>query len=329
MSDSSHDSSAFVPPHPCCVPSVERARILAESEASAHGRRRVARGSTEGMVRLDGGAFLMGTDDPDGFPADGEGPVRRVTVGAFYIDARAVTNRRFGEFVDATGHVTVAERLGSSFVFHNQLPEGSEGTGVAIAGLSWWRDVPGADWRHPRGPASSLDGHDNDPVVHVAWSDARAFARWAGKRLPTEAEWEYAARGGLEQKRYAWGDELTPGGRHLCNIWQGEFPDHDTAEDGWAGLCPVDAFPPNAFGLYGMTGNTWEWCLDWWSATYHMHATREDPVGPPSGERKVIRGGSFLCHDSYCNRYRVGARTSNTPESTMINCGFRCVRDVS
>jgi len=311
------------------VPSVEHARILEQSERLSSRRRRVTRGSTEGMVRLDGGTSLMGTDDPDGFPSDGEGPVRRVTLAPFHIDRTPVTNRQFRAFVDATGYRTVAERLGSSFVFHNQLPPGADSGVSPVAGLSWWRDVRRADWCHPRGPDSSLDGHGDDPVVHIAWSDAEAYARWAGKRLPTEAEWEYAARGGLEQKRYPWGDELTPGGRHLCNIWQGSFPDHDTGEDGYAGLCPVDAFPPNGFGLLGMTGNTWEWCEDWWSATWHQHAARWNPVGPPGGDRKVIRGGSFLCHDSYCNRYRVAARTSNTPESTMINCGFRCVRDVA
>jgi formylglycine-generating enzyme required for sulfatase activity len=163
--------------------------------------------------------------------------------------------------------------------------------------------------------------------VHVSWNDASAYADWAGKRLPTEAEWEYAARGGLEQKLYPWGDDLTPAGRHLCNIWQGEFPTHDTAEDGYAGTCPVDAFPPNGFELYSVAGNVWEWCLDWFSPDFHRIATRVNPVGPPSGTAKVMKGGSYLCHASYCNRYRVAARTSNTPDSSTTNTGFRCVRD--
>jgi formylglycine-generating enzyme required for sulfatase activity len=163
-------------------------------------------------------------------------------------------------------------------------------------------------------------------VVHVSWNDAQAFCAWAGLCLPTEAQWEYAARGGLEQKIYPWGDKLRPNGEHRCNIWQGEFPNHDTADDGYAGTCPAKAFPPNGFGLYSVTGNAWEWCADWFDTTFHCDASKLNPQGPPEGATRVMKGGSFLCHKSYCNRYRVGARSSNTPDSSSSNTGFRCVR---
>ncbi|MGA2136097.1 MAG: formylglycine-generating enzyme family protein [Bryobacteraceae bacterium] len=312
-------------PNPCCVPSKQRAQLFAISQTASATRRRAISGSTEDMVRLDGGRFLMGSDAAVGYPADGEGPVRTVTLDPFYIDPYPVTNRRFGEFVKATGYRTEAERFGWSFVFAGHLKDGGPAA-EPVPNLDWWRRVDGADWRHPD-PGCGIDGRESHPVVHVSWNDASAYADWAGKRLPTEAEWEYAARGGLEQKLYPWGDDLTPAGRHLCNIWQGEFPTHDTAEDGYAGTCPVDAFPPNGFELYSVAGNVWEWCLDWFSPDFHRIATRVNPVGPPSGTAKVMKGGSYLCHASYCNRYRVAARTSNTPDSSTTNTGFRCVRD--
>lgn len=321
---------AEVRPHPCCVPSKERALHLQLSRKVSQERPRAAAGSTEGMIRLDGGRFLMGTESAEAFPADGEGPVREVTLDAFYMDRYPVSNAQFAEFVRASGYVTESERFGWSFVFHKHIP--AELFGVLVhkraPGTEWWCRVDGADWRHPEGPQSGIEARANHPVVHVAWNDAAAYCAWAGKRLPSEAEWEYAARGGLEQKIYAWGDELTPGGRHMCNIWQGAFPDEDTAEDGFSAPAPVDAYDANGYGFYTITGNTWEWCADWFDPAYHVTATRTNPAGPLQGTNKVMKGGSYLCHRSYCNRYRVAARTSNTPDSATTNIGFRCVRDV-
>ena len=270
----------------------------------------------------------MGTDDPDGFPADGEGPVRPVVVRPFYIDQHAVSNAKFAAFVGATNYRTEAEQLGWSFVFGGLLPDDFPDT-RAVAAAPWWRQIEGADWRHPYGPQSSLEALMDHPAVHVSWNDAHAYGAWAGKRLPTEAEWEYAARGALEQRRFPWGDVLTPGNAHMCNIWQGTFPLKNTLEDGYLGSAPVDAFPPNGFGMYNMSGNVWEWCADWFLPDLHRHGPGNDPSGSSSGRAKVIRGGSYLCHESYCNRYRVAARSSNQPASSGGNMGFRCARDVS
>ena len=267
-----------------------------------------------GLVRLEGGAFLMGSDDPDGFPEDAEGPVREVQIEGFAIAPNALSNEEFAVFVDAAGHVSAAERFGWSFVFAGLLPDDFPPT-RSVAEAPWWRQVEGADWRHPEGPGSSIADRSDHPVVHVSWTDARAYCSWAGVRLPSEAEWEYAARGGLARKRFPWGDELTPGGEHRCNIWQGEFPRRNTLEDGFYGTAPVDAFPPNAFGLHNTSGNAWEWCADWF-----------DPK-PGRGRAKVIRGGSYLCHSSYCNRYRVAARSRNTPDTTTGHMGFRVAAD--
>jgi formylglycine-generating enzyme required for sulfatase activity len=314
----------------CCVPSKERAAHLGESRLASEQRQRVKRASTEGMQKLDGGRFLMGTDSPEAFEKDGEGPVQPVIVDSFYIDVCPVTNEQFAAFVRAAGYRTESETLGWSFVFEGHIPRErrQEPAKDSVPGAKWWRRVEGADWGHPEGPDSNIEGRGNYPVTQVSWHDAAAYCAWAGKRLPTEAEWEYAARGGLEQKIYPWGDELTPGGRHLCNVWQGEFPSLDLAEDGFAGTCPVDAFPANGYGLFSITGNAWEWCADWFDPRYRVWATRSNPVGPAKGVAKVIKGGSYLCHKSYCNRYRVAARTSNTPDSATTNMGFRCVRDV-
>jgi formylglycine-generating enzyme required for sulfatase activity len=278
------------------------------------------------MVRLPGGWYLMGTDEPGHYTTDGEGPVRRVYVNPLWIDAVAVSNGHFAAFVEATGYVTDAERCGWSYVFTGLLPADFPDT-RGVAGAPWWRQVFAADWRHPEGPRSGIAERLDHPVVHVSWRDARAYSRWAGRRLPTEAEWEYAARGGLEQKRFPWGDEQLPGDEHRMNIWQGQFPRHNTCEDGYYGTAPVNAFPPNGYGLYNMTGNVWEWCADWFSTDFPAHGPRRNPKGPPVGIRRVIRGGSYLCHESYCYRYRVAARSGNTPDSTTGNLGFRCVRD--
>ncbi|MFD5191100.1 formylglycine-generating enzyme family protein [Streptomyces sp. NPDC058357] len=284
--------------------------------------------SAVGMVLLPGGEFLMGTDDTEGFPGDGEGPVRRVRLKPFLIDTRAVTNDAFARFVADTGHVTEAERFGWSYVFAGFLPAALRRGAQRPERTPWWCGVSGAAWSRPEGPGSDVAGRGDHPVVHVSWSDAAAYAAWAGKRLPTEAEWEFAARGGLERKRYPWGDELDPDGTYRCNIWRGAFPARNTAADGFRGTAPVDAFEPNRYGLYNTSGNVWEWCADWWTTDHPAQRPLVDPAGPVTGTAKVIRGGSHLCHRSYCNRYRVAARTANTPDSTSGHAGFRCARSV-
>jgi len=311
----------------CCAAATRGAETVAPALTSiAPGP---AAASTDGMVQLPGGDFLMGTDSREGYAADGEGPVRKVRLRPFWIDATVVSNAGFAAFVDATGHVTEAERFGWSFVFAGFLPDDFPPT-RAVAEAPWWRQVYGADWRHPEGKHSDIAERMQHPVLHVSWNDALAYCRWSGKRLPTEAEWEYAARGGLEQMRYPWGDTLTPNAEHRMNVWQGKFPAVNTQEDGFRGTAPVDAFPPNGYGLFNITGNVWEWCADWFSADHHRLAgkrDRDNPTGPPRGDRRVMRGGSYLCHKSYCFRYRVAARSANTPDSSTGNLGFRCVRD--
>jgi formylglycine-generating enzyme len=316
----------------CCAPSSGHVSGVAAVEDVELGfevpvRDRAA--VLKGMVAIPGGAFWMGGDDPDAFPDDGEGPVREVHVSAFSIDPVAVTNARFARFVKETGYVTDAERFGWSYVFHGFVA-GEAAHRVLngqVPGAPWWLPVEGADWRHPAGPGSSVGELRNHPVTHVSWRDATAYACWAGKRLPTEAEWEKAARGGLERARFPWGDDFTPRGQHRCNTWQGTFPRRNTAEDGYLGTAPVDAYRPNGFGLYNTSGNVWEWCDDRFSTDWHATAsdeTRIDPSGPGEGPGRVMRGGSYLCHASYCNRYRVAARTYSTSDSTTGHAGFRC-----
>jgi formylglycine-generating enzyme len=260
------------------------------------------------MALVAGGSFLMGAEDEHSYPGDGEGPVRPVVVASFLIDRTTVTNEQFAAFVRATGYVTEAELWGCSFVFAGLLPDDHPAT-RAVAHAPWWREVERASWARPEGPRSSAAERLDHPVVHVTWNDASAYAAWAGKRLPTEVEWEYAARGGLVQRRFPWGDELVPG-EHRMNVWQGQFPTENTLQDGWLGTCPAHAFRPNGYGLHNMTGNVWEWCADRFELT-----------------QRAMRGGSYLCHESYCRRYRVSARTGNAPNSSAGNVGFRCVAD--
>jgi formylglycine-generating enzyme required for sulfatase activity len=307
------------------------------------------------MVHIKAGEFSMGMADPRGLPAGGTEamsaarPVHRVAVHGFWMGRTDVTNAQFARFVRATNYVTVAERPLSPKDFPgvpaSQLrPGGVVFTRpehpVSLADPSaWWRVVPGADWRHPRGPGSSIAGHDTDPVVQVAYADAEAYARWAGKRLPTEAEWEFAARGGLDGKPYAWGDTLTPGGTWMANIFEGHFPTDDTGVDGFAGVSPVGTFPPNGYGLSDMSGNVWQWVADWYRPDFYAQVARagvaRDPRGPsdsfdplePGVPKRVQRGGSFLCTDQYCTRYMVGARGRGEPSTSSNHVGFRCVMD--
>ena len=263
------------------------------------------------MVLIPAGTFEMGTDQ--GLPF--EGPVHTVQVDAFLIDRYEVTNRQYQEFVEASGHVTESEKLGWSGVFDVQ--EGA------------WKPVDGADWRHPEGPGSSITERLGHPVVHVSWEDARAYAEWSGKSLPTEAQWEWAARGGLTESVYSWGNELQPEGSHMANVWQGTFPLKDQGEDGFQAPAPVGTFPANGYGLYDIAGNVWEWTEDWFSPnTYRENGPSRNPRGPTSGQEKVIRGGSWMCSENYCTGYRVGARQKTPTDSGLNNLGFRCVRGV-
>jgi formylglycine-generating enzyme len=278
------------------------------------------------MVAIPAGEFTMGNPRGDGYAADGESPTHPVRLRALLIDRTTVTNRAFEAFVADTAFQTESERFGWSFVFGGLLPDDFADT-RAVASAPWWRQVYGADWRHPEGPQSSIADRLDHPVVHVSWNDAGAYAAWAGKRLPTEAEWERAARGGLDGFAYPWGADREPAGEHRMNVFQGRFPLENTGADGYLGTAPADAFPPNGFGLHGMTGNVWEWCSDWYDPGYYRVAPPDDPRGPAGGTHRVQRGGSYLCHESYCFRYRVDSRSSNTPDSAAGNVGFRCVRD--
>lgn len=259
------------------------------------------------MVFIPGGTFAMGSDE--GMPH--ESPVHPVTLAAFWMDRTEVTVGEYRRFVMATGHRTEAEKTGWSAVFD-------------VATREWTR-VDGARWSHPEGPAHPAT--EDEPVTQLAWSDAAAYARWANKRLPTEAEWERAARGGLEGKTYAWGDELRPAGKVVANWWQGSFPARNTLEDGFLGRAPVARFPANGYGLYDVAGNVWEWCADWYDARYYDASPSKNPSGPASGAERVMRGGSFLCAENFCVNYRVAGRGHAPPDSGANHVGFRCARD--
>jgi formylglycine-generating enzyme required for sulfatase activity len=267
------------------------------------------------MVQIPAGPFSMGTNNALAYPADGEGPKRIVELDEFWIDETAVTNQSFAQFVDATGYITEAELTGWSFVPAFLLSEQDEQYLVGQSGdTPWWVGVTAANWRQPLGPSSSTTDIQSHPVTHISWRDANAFAQWNGKRLPTEAQWEKAARGGLDNSLYAWGDDLIVDGQHMCNIWQGDFPTFNSAQDGHLGTAPVHSFEPNGYGLYNVCGNVWEWTADSWNST-------------DLADNKVIKGGSFMCHDSYCNRYRLSARTSHPKNGFTAHIGFRCVAD--
>ena len=300
------------------------------------------------MVYLCGGTFRMGSDRH--YPE--EAPVHSVTVGGFWIDRTPVTNREFRKFVEATGHVTFAEITPSRKDYPGALPHMLKPGSLVFSPpdhpvdlretANWWMFKFGADWRHPYGKGSSIRGLDDHPVVHIACRDAEAYAAWAGKELPTEAEWEFAARGGLDQAEFAWGDEFTPGGRYMANTWQGQFPQQNLACDGFERTSPVEAFPPNGYGLYDMIGNVWEWTADWYSLTHAADARKSCciPENPRGGAeagsydprqphiripRKVVKGGSHLCAPNYCRRYRPAARQAQPIDTSMSHVGFRCI----
>ena len=307
-----------------------------------------------GMVWIPGGEFTMGTDADLGWPD--EKPAHRVRVDGFWMDQTEVTNAQFRSFVEATGYVTTAEQPPALEEIMKQVPPGTpppppeklvpgslvfqptKGPVDTRNFSLWWHWTTGANWRHPEGPESNIEGLETHPVVQVSWDDAAAYAKWAGKRLPTEAEWEFAARGGLAGKNYVWGDEPFSDEKPQCNIWQGEFPYRNTSKDGYERTAPAKSFAPNGYGLYDMAGNVWEWCADWYDRELHKRRAGKgvvvNPTGPertydpahPFEPRRVQKGGSFLCNDSYCSRYRPSARHGCSPDTGMSHVGFRCVK---
>lgn len=322
-----------------------------------NGTPRPAGEAPSGMVWIPGGVFDMGAGDDNEMAWEEEKPAHKVRVNGFWMDEHEVTNQQFAAFAEATGYITDAEKAPLLEEIMAQVPPGTPPPDTAdlVAGsmvfsmpeqqvplnnyANWWKWVHGANWRHPEGPGSNLEGRAQHPVVHISWNDAQAYCIWAGKRLPTEAEWEFAARGGLKKKRFVWGDEVPTDTKIFANTWQGRFPSENKAADGFAGTAPVKSFAPNGYGLYDMAGNVWEWCHDWYNKylyrAYEKDEVQDNPKGPvksndpdqPYLPLRVQKGGSFLCHDSYCQRYRPSARQASSPESGMSHVGFRCVKD--
>jgi len=308
-----------------------------------------------GMVWIPGGKFWMGSEDPRGLICGGTSdmadaqPVHLVEIDPFWMDATEVTNAQFAEFVKATGYKTVAEKTPTLEEFPGASPEDLVAGSIVFTPtaqpvplndyLQWWSYIHGANWKHPEGPRSTIKGREQEPVVHVAWDDATAYARWAGKRLPTEAEWEFAARGKLDRKPYVWGDDLRPDDKWVANTWQGHFPNQNTADDGFVRAAPVKSYAPNGYGLYDMAGNVWEWCSDWYQHDYYgrllaVGSEVKNPQGPnesfdpdePDVPKRAHRGGSFLCTDQYCTRYMPGTRGKGATDSGANHLGFRCVK---
>lgn len=328
------------------MPSRFSTTIADSSSAPASGK-----ASHDGMRWIEGGSFIMGASDKEG-RAD-EYPAHSVNLKGFWMDETEVTNAQFREFVNATGYITTAEKAPDWEEMKKQLPPGTPkpaaemlvaaslvfhqpSHAVPLNDVSqWWEWKAGANWRHPQGPGSSIEGKDRYPVVQVSWDDAMAYAKWAGKRLPTEAEWEYAARGGQQGQRYPWGNEEVEAGKPKANTWQGTFPQQNSSWDGFSGLAPVHSFAPTGYGLYDMAGNVWEWCSDWYDARFYQYSGNEDPAGPaqsndpsePNVPKRSMRGGSFMCHSSYCKGYRVTSRMKSSPDTGLENTGFRCVAD--
>jgi len=307
------------------------------------------------MILIPAGTFMMGSDNEQA-SAD-EWPVHKVSVSAFYMDRTEVTNAQFKQFVDATGYVTLAERTPDWNELSKSLPPGTakphdsllqaaslvfsltQGPVSLLDFNQWWRWQPGANWKHPQGPGSNIIGKEHYPVVHISWFDAMAYCEWAGKRLPTEAEWEWAAKGGRDNNIYPWGNEHVNAGKPKANSWDGYFPYYNEQKDGYVRSSPVASYPSNGYGLHDMAGNVWEWCSDWYDATYYQSVANvqsNNPKGPeksndpqePFSQKRSLRGGSFLCNDSYCSGYRVARRMKSTPDTGLEHTGFRCVKDL-
>jgi len=337
----------------CCESNIPERFVTMADKLPAPLELTAAKSSHKGMVWIKAGTFMMGADNKQA--ADDEYPKHKVTVGGFWMDTTVVTNAEFAKFVKATGYVTTAERKPDWNELKKQLPPGTakpDDSVLVAASLvfdppkhsvnlndytQWWQWKKGANWKHPHGPGSSIKGKGNYPVVHVSWFDAVAYSKWAGKRLPTEAEWEWAARGGLQNEIYPWGNEPVDEGKPKANTWQGHFPDQNTLRDKFYGLAPVASFPANGYGLYDMAGNVWQWCADYYNNQYYKTTANGaiNPKGPsksydpeePYAKKRVIRGGSFLCNDSYCSGYRVARRMKSSEDSGLEHLGFRCVQD--